>query len=154
MYAVRAIRPDEIAPMVQAGEAVHRVSQFAHMDYDHAKLCALAARVAERPDVLFLQVITRNDMAVGVLFAIASESFFGRDKTAIDLVFFVAPQVRGRCGETLREIVANYHAWARAVGAKIATLGCSTQIAPERTRDLYEHLGYPQTGSLHATVLS
>jgi len=139
--------------MVRAGEALHRMSGYAHMAYDKARVAKLAFIALGRPDVFFLEAITLDDLAIGVLFAGVKESYFGPDKIASDIVFFIAPEFWGRCGDALREIVENYRTWATDQGAKKIFLGTSTEVNPDKTRDVFEALGFPQTGSLHAVTV-
>lgn len=153
MIAVRPVRKEEVKPLVLAGKFVHGQSAYAHMDYDVGLLVRRGVNAVEHPEMFFAEAITHNDTPIGVLWGCLMPSFFGKDLVAMDLIFFLIPQMQGKCGEALKEIVANYHKWARERGAKLVNLGCSTQINPERTAALFEHLGYPKTGTLHATRL-
>lgn len=153
MFAVRKLKVGEIKLMVLAGQELHHQSAYAHMDYDCGKVAQLAFVALQKPDQFFIETITHNDVPIGLLFAGLSESYFGTDKMAKDLVFFVIPQAQGRCGDAMREMVENYRAWAIENGAKMITLGVSTQINAEKTRGLFEHMGFPQTGSLHAVTV-
>ncbi len=153
MIAVRPVRKEEVKMLVLAGKFVHGRSAYAHMDYDIETLVKRGITAVENPAFFFAEAITHDDRPIGVLWAMLQPSFFGKDLVASDLIFFVIPQMQGKCVKALREIVENYHRWAMERGAKIVNLGCSTQIDPERTAALFEHLGYPRTGSLHSTRL-
>lgn len=153
MIAVRPVRREEVPRLVLAGKLIHQLSAYAHMAFDVPTLIKRGEHSLQYPDQFFAEAITKDDLAIGVLWAMISPSFFGPDLVAQDLIFFVMPQFHNRVGEALREIVDNYQTWARMRGAKMVNLGCSTQIDPERTAALFEHLGYPRTGSLHAVRL-
>lgn len=150
MLEVRTIRPEEIVPMVMAGKMLHKRSAFRHMDYDVDRVVRIAMTALTQPNKYFLKVIAYNDTPVGVLFCYLSESFFGKDLVASDFVFFIVPQMQGKCSLAVKEIVDEYQFWAAANGAKRINLGCSTEIDSERTAKLFEHLGLPQTGTLHS----
>lgn len=153
MFAVRPIKLAEIRPMVAAGEVLHRQSAYGHMTYDRLRVERLALSAMSHPNEFFLQVITYHDQPCGVLFARISDSWFGPDKVTRDLVFFIVPEMQGKCRIALQQIVDNYREWATACGVKMVNLACSTQIKPEKTRALFETLGFPQTGSLHALTV-
>ena len=153
MFAVRKLRAEEVRLMVLAGQELHQQSAYAHMEYDCNRVANLAYAALQEPDRFFIEAVTHNDSPIGLLFAGLSESYFGTDKIAKDFVFFIVPQAQGMAGKALRELVENYRAWATERGAKLIQLGCTTQINADRTRDLFEHMGFPQTGSLHAVTV-
>jgi GNAT superfamily N-acetyltransferase len=154
MYAVRPMRPDDISVMVASGREFHHRSAYSHMAYDAERVGQVWKAALQRPDMCFLQVIACRDEPVGLLFAVLSPMFFGPDKTASDCAFFVAPEHHGKCGWQLLEITRKYREWAVAGGAKMVTLGCSTQLRAEDTAKVFERMGFPQTGSLHAVGLN
>ena len=152
-YGVRPIRPWEIRPMAEAGGRVHLESVYAPLDYSTDKVVQLAELALTKPERFFLEVITRNDRAIGVLFCLLADSFFGDDTATRNLIFFVEPAHRTRCGRAISQIVEIYKAWAVQRGAKLATLSISTGLTPERTAATYEHLGFSQTGTEHGRIL-
>lgn len=153
MYSVRPLKPSEVPIVVQAGAVLHAQSAFKHMAYDVPACEKLVQTALARPKEAFFEVVDFQGVPAGLLFAIVQKSFFGPDLVAMDLVFFLWPDHYGKCSEQLQQLVDNYRRWAQSVGAKKAHLGCSTQMSPERTRKIFEHLGFPQTGSLHSVPL-
>lgn len=81
---------------------------------------------------------------VGVLVGIVCDRPFNRRRFAAELTLYVRPQSRG--GRALPALVTAFETWARAQGARTATLGISTGIHAGRTVRAYARMGYTLDG--------
>ena len=153
MIITRTLERSDIAAFVDGCERLHAESRFAHMHFDREDMKALIETGLIVPEYFFCEVITDDGQFAGALFASINKSFFGRDKWAQDILFFVLPEYRGRCVSALRRLGAHYQAWAQERGAKVIDLKAATGIDPERTSAFFEHLGFPCVGSQHSVEI-
>lgn len=148
-YIVRQVRLEEVSYLVSMGKRMHAESLFKDMEYDENKVYRMAHAAAEGFGFFNVIVHMETEVPVGMLLAYVTMSFFGRDLVGNDLVLVVEPEHRGRCGHELKQLIGNYHIWAKHMGAKRVYLGSSTGIDPERTAKLFESCGFKQIGTLH-----
>lgn len=99
--------------------------------------------LVNRSDV-FCNLADHDGQIVGFMLGYVSEQFFGDDLVACDLAVFVLPEFRGK--RISLRLIAAFEAWAKARGAIQVMLGQSTGVDIERTRSLYERLGYRTVG--------
>jgi len=147
---VRPVQQEEIPYLVSMGKRLHSESLFRSMDY-HEEMVEKLGRFASADDNFFFQVIVHieTDVPVGMLIGMMQSTFFGLDKIAADMLFFVEPEHRGQCNAALREITTHYRNWGFYRGAKRVYLITSTGIEPERTAKAYEACGFKQVGTVH-----
>jgi hypothetical protein len=150
-YIVRLARREEMRYLVSMGRRMHDNSKFRDMDYDEDKVAILGYTALDQPTRMFLMVIedTETEVPVGVLLAGLTQSYFGSDYVANDLLILIEEEHRGRCGDALRRITALYREWASALGAKRIYIGTSSGIDPERACKALEACGFHQIGTLH-----
>lgn len=154
MITTRPLTRPDIPAMLDGCERLHAESRFARMEFDRSDMEALIETGLIVPEHFFCEVITSEGQFAGALFATVGKSFFGNDKWAQDIVFFVLPEFRGHCVWALRRIGAHYQAWAQERGAKVIDLKAATGINPERTARFFERLGFPRVGSQHSLEIA
>jgi len=135
---------DDILSLIDLGRAMHEESpRFKDMDYDEEKLLNLGVNLAEQGGIFLAE---KNGKPVGMVLGMVTEHFFGHDLMATDLAVYVHPDHRG--GTLVVRLIKKFEAWAFSMGAKIVSMGVSTEVDAERTSQLYKRLGYRMTGCL------
>ena len=135
---------DDIMSLIMLGREMHKESpRFRDMDYDEDKLMHLGLGLAEQGGIFIAE---KDDKPVGMVLGMVTEHFFGHDLMATDLAFYVHPDHRG--GTLAVRMLKKFEAWAFSLGAKVISVGVSTEVGSERTGQLYERLGYRITGCL------
>ena len=81
-----------------------------------------------------------------MLVGLVSEHFFGHDLMASDLTFYIDKEHRG--GTLGVRLMRQFEAWAKCMGARVISLGISTEIDAKRTGELYLRMGYRVTGEM------
>lgn len=89
----------------------------------------------------FVKVIDEGKI-VGVFIGIVIESWFGPDKMASDLAWYVHPDHRGIQSVKL---LKSFIKWAKDSGAKQVRPGVST--ASKSAREIYQRLGFQDGGT-------
>lgn len=102
------------------------------------------AKVASE-DILGGPTETMSEI-IGMIGGIISEDYFGDSLTACDLLMYVKPEHRG--GMTAIRLAKAYEAWAKNYGVRQIQLGVSTGLEAEKTRALYNNLGFQDAGYL------
>ena len=144
MANVRQANLSDIPQMVALGELMHQESpRYRMMDYSADK-CAELGRSLIAQGGLFVAEI--DGVLVGMMAGCITEHFFGYDLMACDLVCYVLPEHRG--STTAVRLIKKFEAWAFDHGAKVISLGVSTEVNSERTLALYERLGYRKAGGI------
>lgn len=133
-------RTDLGAQMLRLGHLMKMEGAFVNCDWDEQKLL----RLFEQPNIFC--VLAQNDEGEYVAFflGMACPQFFGNDLIATDLAMFVHPDYRG--GSYFVRLAKEFETWARLVGAKEIYLGQSTGINIEKTKSMFERLGYQPIG--------
>jgi GNAT superfamily N-acetyltransferase len=145
----KAVEAD-IPTLVELGRRLHDESpHFVRYEYSSEKVAALARRLIVGESLLSpppggVLVAELEGRIVGMIVGLVIEHFFGSSRFATDLTFYVAPEHRG--GSTAVRLIRAFEEWARENGAQYFVPGTSTEIQPERTLELYKHLGYRLSG--------
>src|SRR3954468_15282832 len=101
---IRRLRGDDVETVIELGRAMHAESVYAACSFDAAKLEALAgqilAYVPSSPESLACFVAESDHpdfhgMLVGMFVATCQPMWFGSDRIAGDLAFYVTPSRRG-----------------------------------------------------------
>lgn len=153
-YSVRAARMDELLHLVQLGHRMQQESPtFRNMDYDYMKVAEMGAAAIHDSDRLFLRVIVNSDdVAVGMLLCELQDSYFGKDKVAMDRLLVLEPLHRGHCMRQIQQVIGEYKDWARSNGAKLVMLATTTGIESDKTKMLFEYLDFAQIGTVHRAL--
>lgn len=140
---IRKARVDDIAPLIEVLERLHRESSFREVEFDRGVLDAFLQRAVVEPTVVCL-IGGRSDAVEAVYLGYVSAYFFSREKAAWDLLFYVIPERRG--GSMARRLFEAAKDWANAQGARRFHLSVSTGIEPQKTGRFLEKLGMLPTG--------
>lgn len=151
---VREIKPEDVDALMEIGREMHAESVFSLLEYDE-----VAVRV-------FMDGLLQNGDSIGFMaadgfgtlaFFIGSVStpWFSTEKAGEDLLLYVPRKRRGSIAayEAVQEVVGRFEDWAREQGAKMITLGISTEVNAEKMARFYGKLHYPQVGTLHRKIL-
>lgn len=114
--------------------------------FDDKKSLALIQSALDNPDYYFLRVAEKDGAIIGMYGGFVTDYYFSNDLMAADLLLYVDPNKRG--GLAAVKLIQAFEDWAFAKGAKEVCPASSTQIAPERTAQLYHLLGYEVVGNL------
>lgn len=136
---LRLAHPGDTETLISLGRRMHEESWYRDFDYDDAKVREFIGLTLDNPAYLGL-VLEREEQIVGFLWAAETEHFFGREKYACDIVFFIAPEHRG--GMAAVRMVRAFEAWCRIRRVKEIHIGTSTGVATERTMKFYEKMGF------------
>lgn len=125
--------------LIELGRKMHFESWYRDFDYDAEKVRTFIGMTLESPSYLGL-VLEHEDEAVGFFWAAETEHFFGRDKYACDIVFYIEPEHRG--GMAATRMIRAFEAWCRIRRVKEIHIGTSTGIATERTVRFFTKMGF------------
>jgi GNAT superfamily N-acetyltransferase len=101
-------------------------------------------KLFEHPQAFAMGVLSSDGELVAIFLGFVAPQFFGDGLGAKDLAMYVKPEHRG--GMHFVRLVRAFERWAKLRGARVCTLGQSTGVAMDRTRKLFERLGYITTG--------
>lgn len=136
--------PEYEAQVLDLARAMHSES-VAHrsLPLDEARVLEQLRMPHDNPNVYF-KIAVRGTEVVGGFFAIIAPVFFSGEMVTRDLAWFVKPSRRGGYAAAL--LVADWERWGKAKGVKKFMLGQSTGVEIEKTRHLFERLGYRTVG--------
>ena len=135
---------DDVPTLIELGRVMHQESpRFRGLDYDEEKLMQLGANLVNQGGIFLAE---KDGKPLGMILGMVTEHFFGHDLMACDLAVYVHPDHRG--GTLAVRLIKKYEAWAFSMGAKVITMGVSTEVEADRTGQLYKRLGYRMTGVL------
>lgn len=142
---IRAATVADIPALLGLAKRMHAESpRFARRTFVPGKCEAVIRALLTGQVAGSVFVAEKNHAIVGMAAGFVVEHFFGDEKTASDLAVYVTPEERG--GSIAIKLIRAFEHAVRAAGAVELTLGISTEIAAERTVDLYERLGYRRSG--------
>lgn len=142
---IRLMRDEDVGRLIELGRLMHLESRYKHLDYSETKLAALADQILNDPSTWIALVYEDEHGDIpGMFVGYVTEHFFGYDKMSCDLLLYVRPDKRG--SSIGPRLIKAYETIARDLGTKDMGLGATTNIAKDRTRQLYERLGYTTVG--------
>ena len=133
-------RTDLGAEMLRLGHLMKIEGAFVNCDWDEQKLLNLF----EQPNIFCVLGQNEGGEYVSFFLGMVCQQFFGNDWVATDLAMYVHPDYRG--GSYFVRMTKEFEIWARNVGAKEIYLGQSTGINIEKTKSMFERLGYQPIG--------
>jgi GNAT superfamily N-acetyltransferase len=134
----------DIEPMIEMGASMHAESAFAALDYSWSKCRELGHRYIQNPDVNFGAVAEADGKTVGMLMGYVTDYYFGNDKIACDILWYIDPDHRG--SRAAIKLLRAFQRWAKEQGASEVCIGVSTAVEFERTGLLLQRLGYTHVG--------
>jgi len=152
---IRRLEERDVEAVLELGSAMHAESVYAGCEFDLVKLAQLADVILRgapigAPEGLACFVAEsdhpdHHGQLVGMFVATCQPMWFGNDRIAGDLAFYVTPARRGGAAALL--LVKQFEAWARGPAeARWLAPGISTRVDVERTREFFHRLGYRPWG--------
>ena len=120
---------------------MHQESHFKTLDFNPDKLKQLLMAFCHDQ---FVYIAIYNNQIIGVFIGFITEYYFGKDLYASDLTYYVDRTKRGSVAAV--KLFREFETWAIKKGAKRLNPPTSTGINPERTKKIYERMGYTVTG--------
>lgn len=143
---IRRAVPKDLPALIALGARMHAESpHFRRVTFSPAKLEQTLKQLIESAGG-FLWVGDEAGQITGVMAGIAFEHWCSTDVVVSDLALFVEPPYRGTL--LAARLVKRFQAWAKDAGAKLVTVGVSTEVQVEQTARLYEMLGFRRFGVL------
>lgn len=147
---IRRATMQDLGALIAMGADMHAESTFAPMRYDPRHLGEFLVNLIASPNgAVFLAVA--DDAPVGLILCTCNASFFGPDRTACELAFYVRPEHRG--SQTAMQLLRAYVEWAKQQGAVRINAGNSAGMLDEQYVRLLEHAGFTRAGSLMYTSM-
>lgn len=144
---IRAANIEDVPTINRLGEQMFNESAYAGVcAYSSEKVDHLLKQMVANPEEYFLYVAEKDSTIIGMYLGLLTEYYFSKDLMAVDLALYVDPTKRGSLAAI--KLVQAFEDWAFARGAKEVVPATSTQVAPERTAQLYHLLGYEVVGNL------
>lgn len=140
------VTPDRIDECIELGARMHAESAFSFLDYNRNKLREMVQFYIESPNH-FANMKLQNGEVVGMLFGYVSEYYFGRDKIACDILWYVAPEHRGSTIGV--RLLKEFEEWARLKGVKEVCIGISTNVDTGKTGNMLERLNFNHVGGTY-----
>lgn len=141
---IRNFTLDDVPAMIELGKQMHEESSFAGLQYDEQKLYDMGIVYIANPEIYFAKVAEKDGVIYAMYVGYISEYYFSKDLAGFDQLLFVAPEKRG--GIAAMRLIKEFEEWAYSNGAKEVRPACSTGVQSEKTRQLYEALGYETVG--------
>ncbi len=142
MANIRQATLDDIPMLMEMGKRMHQESpRFRMMDFSEDKCRQLGEALIPSGSIFIAE---KEGEAVGMMIGFITEHYFGYDLMASDLAVYVVPEHRG--GSLGVRLIKVFEQWAEDNGARVITLGISTEVEAKRTLGIYEKLGYATKG--------
>mgnify|MGYP001163923650 FL=1 len=143
---VRYAKKSDIKIGVTLGAVMWAESSFISSDFSKEKLYKWADALIDDENGFVAVAVDDNDILFGMYLGCIEQHFFGNDIYARDYLWFVEPTKRG--GMAAVKLVKKFEEWAKERGATELRPGISTGIYMDKTKGLYERLGYEHVGYL------
>jgi len=132
---------DLLNQVIELGHNMHSESRFRIFRFEDQKICQLL----QQPNV-FCVLAKQDEEYIGFFAGIITELWFGTEKAAYDLAFYIKPEHRG--GFVSVRMIKAFEQWAKQQGCCTINVGSSAQISTDSARRLYTRLGYNECGFL------
>lgn len=136
----------DIRPIYQLGKKMHAESEFQTLHWNEEKVLKWLDMNFKSPN-RFVYCAYDNDTLSGVFIGSISEFYFGNDRLASDLLWYVGEAYRGtRVGIRL---LKEFQKWATEQNVNRIQVGISSGMSMDRTGALLERMGFSQIGGLY-----
>ena len=136
---IRSFEPGDVPELLRLTRQLHDEGVVRRLKFDAQALL----QSFQRPG-LFVELAFDGEEAVGLCTGFVEQTFFGPDLVAHQHLFYVVPSHRG--GILAARMMHRFETWALLQGAKEVWVSQATGIRPERTRKLFEALGFGTVG--------
>lgn len=139
---LRMATVDDLPDIVVLGRIMHQESSFASMDYCVDRMKETVSDLMDKSQFVVVAEGTNNEVIGGML-GVCTQSWFGGDMVANDLVIFIHPDHRG--GMLAVKLIKTFVHWAKLAGAKQIRPGV---VSGSMTAEaLYDRLGFVRCGA-------
>lgn len=138
---IRDATADDLDALVALGQAMHDESRFSVLEYSPQKVRALLSSLIGSQ---YMKVVERGGSVVGGFAGVVLPHWSSQDLVGYDLGLFMSRDNRG--GGTAAYLLNGFRKWALSRGAKMVTIGISTGVEVEKTRELYDRLQFRTVG--------
>lgn len=138
---MRPAKLDDIGAIVSVLCAMHEEARVKCFNFSIGKLAVFVRSLILDADGI---VLVSGNPICGVLLGVVKPMWFGDDKEAFNLPFYVLPFHRG--GPHAVRLIEAYKQRARELGAKDITLCINSGIAPDKVNGLVQRLGFTPIG--------
>lgn len=146
-YNIRLAAQDDKIHLISMCYNFFQKSPFNSQRFDPVKVNRILDEFLNgRKEEYIIFVLTHNELPVGMLAARAVPQLFSDDYMAIEQIWWIDPEHRGRHSLKLLEI---YEHWAKHVGTSFATLSDLEQNSLEK---IYTRKGYSLTEKSYIKV--
>lgn len=141
---VRRIGRPDFEAVYLLGAEMRREGLFRAVEYDRGKVFEFLGKYVSEPDVNYGVVAYSGGELVGFFMGYVSEYFFGRNLIATEVLWYVAPSVRG--GALGVRLLQGFEDWARGLGVSEVCVGIWMGVEPDRIGLLLDRRGYVHAG--------
>lgn len=142
---IRDFTIDDVPTMIELGRKMQAESNYDGLSFDPDVLMEMGYEwEADRASRFAKIAEDENGKIYAMYVGFISRYYFGQDLVANDLLLFCDPDRRG--GLAAAKLIKAFEEWAFANGAKEVRPASSTGVQIERTKQLYEALGYETIG--------
>lgn len=146
MSQIRDAKQEDLPRLMELAKAMHAESpRFSQLRFNEIKSYQFLAMMIYS-ESFFFKVVERNGILIGGMAAFISPQWFSDDMIASDIALFISPECRG--GMAAAKLIRAYKEWAVQSGAVLQTLGISTGVQVEETRQFMTAIGCKQFGYL------
>lgn len=143
---IRMATLDDIATVLELGEAMLAESRFSRYDLDRSKTAKAIESLIRQPDQAVILLAQRNDSRiVGMLAGHVADYFFCNALVAQDKVFFVEPAARG--GPAAIKLLLGFRSWAERRHVHELNINMSVAVNMDRFNHMMTKLGFQCCGS-------
>lgn len=142
---IREATIKDVPMLVQLGKAYFEEADWKNYDFDDAWLTGQFYRCLVDEDWHIL-VSVKDREIVGFAMCENTSLVFTTDTALRCEILYILPEWRGAAGPSLIKYIGKL---GKRIGAKCTHIGVTSGITTERTRLLYERLGFKQIGTEH-----
>lgn len=113
---LRLARDEDLPYLLDFARKFHDTSPYKELNFDQDKVAHTILHLIHNPVGLILVL---GDTPVGCLAAVIEDTLFGNDRMAVEVMFWVELEHRGR---NSFELPKAYEFWAKKLGCKVVTL--------------------------------
>lgn len=132
----------DVPRMLELLREMHGESRFAEFDFDERKVTLLLSSLILKGKAI---VLVAGKPVCGLILGIVQETWFGKDLSAFEIVFYVEREKRG--GRYALELLEGYKQAAAALGARETKVSEEAGINPEKVESFYSKLGFSKLGT-------
>jgi GNAT superfamily N-acetyltransferase len=136
---IKTYEPGDWPAFLRLVKQLHAEGAVRTLQFDERAML----KMVEKPG-LFIEMAWIGGEAVGLFTGLVEETFFGPDIVAHQHLLYIEPAHRG--GILAAQMMHRFETWALLQNAKEIWVSQATGIQPERTRKLFEALGFKTIG--------